>query len=201
MDSIKEQRRKLQDFFSVKGNWDLFAAIKQRKDVISLRLIEFFITNYCIINDVLYGLVHDNGINTKIDFTTNEGGKGIGIGPEIKSINVRQSYLLQISLLHKRNFDPCCRRGKYLMNGIITNDAQLAFFKWAIENRVIDWLRENIDVVKRGMRQEEYEKKQARTLHEGKEFRPRKDTLSRKRFKAKHNFSVMHIIQNVDESW
>ena len=88
------------------------------KDIISLRLVDWFVTNYSKHNNII-----------------------------INKISVYESYKLQLRDLSKRNFDPFCRgyriQQKVGDNIITTTNAQISFFKWAIHNKIIDYIRKN----------------------------------------------------------
>ena len=88
------------------------------KDIISLRLIDWFVTNYSKRNNII-----------------------------INKIRVYESYKLQLRDLSKRNFDLFCRgyriQQKVGDNIITTTNAQILFFKWAIHNKIINYIREN----------------------------------------------------------
>jgi hypothetical protein len=88
------------------------------EDIISLRLIDWFVTNYSKKNNII-----------------------------INKIRVYESYKLQLRGLSKKNFDPFCRgdriQQKVDNNIITTTNAQILFFKWAIHNKIIDYIRKN----------------------------------------------------------
>jgi len=88
------------------------------EDIISLRLIDWFVTNYSKKNNII-----------------------------INKIRVYESYKLQLRGLSKKNFDPFCRgdriQQKVGNNIITTTNAQILFFKWAIHNKIIDYIRKN----------------------------------------------------------
>jgi len=69
----------------------------------------------------------------------------------------------QLKSYQKKIFDPFCRRNRIAFQydpndsskTICTTVGQLNFFKWAIENKVIDYLRKHIDAVEKHMNQQE----------------------------------------------
>jgi len=99
---------------------------------ISLRIIDWFTTNYAKKNYTIY--------STKTN-------------PRFKVYN---NYKLELDGCSKRRFDPFCRWERtqipYKNNTFIsTTIGQLNFFKWAIENNVIDYIEENYEEIENDM--------------------------------------------------
>jgi hypothetical protein len=100
----------------------LFDILEKRKGI-SLRNLEWFITDY------------SKKIN--LTYTTNEG----------KNFSVHCSYKSSLDGYSKKLFDPFCRTQKFEYeipnsNGIKiqTTVAQLNFIKWCIQNNIIDYI-------------------------------------------------------------
>ena len=98
-------------------------------DKISLRIIDWFVTNYSKKYDSMYTLYDRNG-------------------EKLNPFNVFHSYKSQLKSYSKKFFDPFCRRNriKYKYNDtdmLSTTIGQLNFFKWAINNGVIDYIKDN----------------------------------------------------------
>ena len=97
------------------------------KDEISIRMINWFITIYCKQNQVII----DN------------------------KFNVFKNYKLQLKDLSKKNFDPFCKKDRIQIKigniNINTSNGQLTFFKWALKNDIIKYIRSNIDVITNSM--------------------------------------------------
>ena len=105
-----------------------------KKDGLSLRLIDWFITNYSKKCNVYY-LIYRKSNGT---LTLNE-------SEAIHSqFNVYQSYKSQLKAYSKKKFDPFCRRERIIfysrLGNIETTVGQLNFFKWAINNMVIEYI-------------------------------------------------------------
>ena len=69
---------------------------------------------------------------------------------------VFSNYKGQLKSYHKRNFDPFCRNIRIHFyydnnNFIITTVGQLNFFKWAIENNILNYIEQNIKVIEEDM--------------------------------------------------
>lgn len=98
-------------------------------DKISLRIIDWFVTNYSKKYDSMYILYNRDG-------------------KKLNPFNVFHSYKSQLKSYSKKFFDPFCRRNriKYKYNDmdtLSTTIGQLNFFKWAINNGVIDYIKNN----------------------------------------------------------
>jgi hypothetical protein len=114
---------------------------------ISLRSIDWFITNYSKKNNVYY-IVHELEDGTPTD---NE-----ALSTKSRNFNVHQSYKSQLKAYSKKSFDPFCRRRRLLFplnenKHINTTIGQLNFFRWAISNRVTDYIHENKSVIEEDM--------------------------------------------------
>lgn len=117
---------------------------------ISLRLIDWFVTNYCKKFNVIYNLNDfiDNELNNnKIKNTSSSFDN---------YILVHNNYKGQLKAYSKKNFDPFCRRNRIRFyyddnKYFITTVGQLNFFKWAIENNIINYIKKNIKDVENDM--------------------------------------------------
>ena len=114
---------------------------------ISLRIIDWFVTNYSKKNNIHYPLyLTPTGKITVIDNTPNQ---------IYKQINIYQSYKSQLKSYSKKNFDPFCRRDRInficKQYTISTTIGQLNFFKWAIDNLVIDYIKNNYEKIEDDM--------------------------------------------------
>lgn len=137
----------LLQFFSNPEYKQIIVPILTDSVPISLRILDYFITNY-------------SRDNTKI----------IVNDPILRDFNVYSSYKSQLKAFNKKLFDPFCRmhnQGKikkfklYYTDTkyITTTTGQLNFFKWAIENRIIDYVVEHYNEIKSDLKLKESEKK------------------------------------------
>ena len=123
---------------------------------ISLRLIDWFVTNYSKKNLII---IHNK--KKQIERFGNGSSK---ISPKTKrkleekyeEFNVHLNYKAQLKSFQKRQFDPFCRRQRinfYYTNDkhIVTTVGQLNFFKWAIENNILQYIKDNIDTIEKDM--------------------------------------------------
>lgn len=113
------------------NNFDKMLKIITGDSKISLRIIDWFTTNYAKKNYTLYML---NG----------------------KRFKVYDDYKLKLKAYSKKRFDPFCRYTKISVpyrdgQYIETTIGQLNFFKWSIDNKIVDYIEENYDAIERDM--------------------------------------------------
>ena len=131
----------LTKFFCQKINISKLLDIIEGRSKISLRLIDWFVVNYAKKYNIIYNKNYYNKNNRK------EKNK------QIKSFDdlfiVFNDYKSQLKEVSKRHFDPFCRRERIHFyynkdNYILTTVGQLNFFKWAIENNVLEYISDNL---------------------------------------------------------
>ena len=126
----------LHDFFNVSYNRDKLLSVLSDDKTISLRSIDWFITNYSKKNNIYYLVYSDKYGNPSFDDENND---------YKNNMNVFHSYKSQLKAYSKKRFDPFCRRDRILFkmkddNSVETTIGQLNFFKWAISNLVVDYI-------------------------------------------------------------
>tara|TARA_Y100000590_G_scaffold373483_1_gene437312 strand:+ start:21901 stop:22464 length:564 start_codon:yes stop_codon:yes gene_type:complete len=121
--------------------------VTENNNKISLRIIDWFVTNYSKKNNIYYTI-----------FLTPEGEKTFkSEGNQIyKQFNTYHSYKSQLKSYSKKKFDPFCRRRRikfsyYQNKSIETTIGQLNFFKWAIDNLIIDYILDNYSSIEEDM--------------------------------------------------
>lgn len=110
---------------------------------ISLRVIDWFVTNYSKKYNIMYEISCKNNkiIESKIDDSEQK-----------RQFIVYLNYKSQLKSYSKKQFDPFCRRERisyeYLPGKEITTTVgQLNFFKWALENNVIEYIdKHSLDI-------------------------------------------------------
>ncbi len=115
-----------------KDNIDMMLDVINGKSKISLRLLDWFVTRYAK--------------KYKTSYNINDG---------YDRFNVHISYKAQLKSYKKRYFDPFRRRKKfyYVYNKndsdskLYTTIGQLNFFRWAIINGVIDYVKNSYDTI------------------------------------------------------
>uniref|UniRef100_A0A6C0EIC1 Uncharacterized protein n=1 Tax=viral metagenome TaxID=1070528 RepID=A0A6C0EIC1_9ZZZZ len=125
----------LNEFYSDQQNLNKLLDIIKNKSKLSLRIIDWYVTNYSKKNNCNYLLNKDSA---NINF------------------NVYINYKLQLKGYSKKQFDPFCRRERIKFfygkdDFVVTTVGQLNFFKWAISNNVIDSINKALKVVEKDM--------------------------------------------------
>lgn len=134
-------------FFKNPYNRDKLISVLSDDKRISLRSIDWFITNYSKKNNTYYLIYNDNDGNPSFDDKNNE---------YRNNMNVFHSYKSQLKAYSKKRFDPFCRRERLLFkmdleHSVETTIGQLNFFKWAISNLVVDYIELYKDEIEHDM--------------------------------------------------
>lgn len=121
----------LDKFFAINDNKKIMTRVLYN-EVISLRILDWFVSNYSKKNNVVY--------------TTEDG----------RMFNVFMEYKAQLKSYGKKWFDPFCRGGRFDYedcDGIMfsTTVGQLNFFRWALKNEIIKYCIQNLDVIEEDM--------------------------------------------------
>jgi hypothetical protein len=112
---------------------------------ISLRIMDWFVTNYSKKHYTVYDLIGDP--------TTSSSSASSTSTTRPKRFKVYVDYKLKLRAYSKKRFDPFCRWDRINVphkNGttyIQTTLGQLNFFKWAIENEVLRYIQENYSAI------------------------------------------------------
>uniref|UniRef100_A0A6C0CCY2 Uncharacterized protein n=1 Tax=viral metagenome TaxID=1070528 RepID=A0A6C0CCY2_9ZZZZ len=135
----------LKTYYSNDNNLTKLLNIIKFKKSVSLRIIDWFATNYSKKYNTIFVLYKDEDGNKTLKETC-----------EIFSqFNVYNSYKSQLKAYSKKRFDPFCRRERLdiEINGhhLNTTIGQLNFFKWVINNNIIDYIEENIIEIENDM--------------------------------------------------
>lgn len=114
---------------------------------ISLRVIDWFVTNYAKKNHTTYFLEIPS-----VDRVTGEA------STIKKQFIVHIEYKLQLRGYSKESFDPFCRRDRIAFyynrqDFIVTTVGQLNFFRWAINNNIIGYIRDHFSEIEQDMNQ------------------------------------------------
>ena len=134
-------------FFEDDYYQDELVSIIEGTKGISLRSIDWFITNYSKKQNTYY-LIYKDQLNHP---TLDEKDRTFH-----SNMNVHHSYKSQLKAYSKKRFDPFCRRDRLLFdltNGssIETTIGQLNFFRWALQSSVIDYIVQNKEVIETDM--------------------------------------------------
>lgn len=142
-------KNKLVEFYGNKDNLDIYLSIILQKTRLSLRSIDWFVTNYCK--------------KYNINYIINKNDQEVNYFPF-------KSYKLQLKAYSKKFCDPFCRRERVIFDYknsiifdysdnldidhndyIITTIGQLNFFKFAIQHDIINYALENITQIENDM--------------------------------------------------
>jgi len=128
--------KNLMEFYKVNENLKQMLTIINGDSNISLRIVDWFATNYAKKYYTLYTI--NDSSNKTIRF------------------KVYFDYKLKLKAYSKKRFDPFCRWERISIpyksgTCIETTIGQLNFFKWALENKVIDYIEENYDTIEKDM--------------------------------------------------
>jgi hypothetical protein len=124
-------------FYEQNNNLDIMLQIINGHSKISLRIIDWFATNYAKKYFTVYAI-------------NNEYSKGS------RRFKVYVDYKLKLKAYSKKRFDPFCRWDRITIpykNGafIQTTIGQLNFFKWAIENDIVQYIEQHYDTIEDDM--------------------------------------------------
>lgn len=166
----KEILKQLINFYKTnydgkQDNKNLLIPIVKQQTTISLRLLDWLVTNYSKKYDIRYQL----GKSNNSEYISSS-----------ENFNLWLEYKNQLKAFSKESFDPFCRRKRIFYNtkldeiivfkntdidsynkliedyskrddGIVTTVGQLNFFKWAIEKEVIDYAFDNLQKIEADM--------------------------------------------------
>jgi hypothetical protein len=124
--------KSLSKFYAVESNITILLPIVQGTSKISLRVLDWFVTNYCKKNNII--LTNKSGTN----------------------LIVHMDYKNQLKAYAKIYFEPFCRRDRINFiygkgNELLTTVGQLNFFRWAIENNIIEYTVSNMEIIEKDM--------------------------------------------------
>jgi hypothetical protein len=126
----------LTQFFKKKNHLQKMIKIVEGYSPISLRILDWFTTNYSKKLNISYNLIDKNN--------------------NLHKFIVYLDYKAQLKAYSKKQFDPFCRRERIIFydidnNEIETTVGQLNFFRWAIENNIIDYVDKNLKIIEKDM--------------------------------------------------
>jgi hypothetical protein len=160
--------KSLMEFYGDRENIHKMMNIINGESKISLRIVDWFVTNFAKKYYTVYDLP-----------TTRTTGV-----VELTRFKVYNDYKLKLKAYSKRNFDPFCRwerisipydEEKYME----TTLGQLNFFKWAIENNIIDFIRNHYADIEEDMNsRNSTSKKKQEELSQNDKTRKKREELS-----------------------
>ena len=132
--------KNLMEFYNDRENLNKMMRIINGESKISLRIVDWFVTNYAKKYYTVYEIpLHMSNLS--------------GCTTRFKVYN---EYKLKLKAYCKRRFDPFCRWERISIpyddeKQMETTIGQLNFFKWAIENDIIEYIKNNYDTIEKDM--------------------------------------------------
>tara|TARA_B100001093_G_scaffold518064_1_gene601641 strand:- start:555 stop:1115 length:561 start_codon:yes stop_codon:yes gene_type:complete len=130
---------KLLEYYKTNNNMNKMLSIINGESRISLRIVDWFATNYAKKHYTVYT------INSNVDnYDSN------------RRFKVYVDYKLNLKAYSKKRFDPFCRWDRIIIpyddnKHIQTTIGQLNFFKWALENNVVEYIENNYSDIEADM--------------------------------------------------
>ena len=125
---------KLLQFYDIKNLNKVINTINGNSKI-SLRLIDWFVTNYAKKNFIVYNIIDNN---------------------EVRRFKVYQDYKLKLKAYSKKRFDPFCRWERITIPyknelHIETTIGQLNFFRWYIQNDIFKYILNHYEEIENDM--------------------------------------------------
>lgn len=125
--------KSLTEFYKEQKYVEQIKSIVDQNSIISLRILDWFITNYAKKFRTI--IQKDDG----------------------NSMDVYMNYKLMLKSFSKKQFDPFCRKNKIFFyytdeKFIETSCGQLCFFKWCFENGILEYVKNNLDTIEQDMK-------------------------------------------------
>jgi len=148
--------KKLIEYYKEDDKIDIILPIINGTSTLSIRIIDWFVTNYSKKYYTLYDIPIDRIVN---------GEKKI----VYKRFKVYNDYKLKLKAYSKKRFDPFCRWDRihipYKGNTFIqTTIGQLNFFRWALENNIIEYISDHFKHIEQDMNTRNSNAKKNKTL-------------------------------------
>jgi hypothetical protein len=123
----------LKKYYANTSHIERIVDIVDGKSTISLRLIDWYVTNYCKINNIVL-----------LNKSSSE------------YFNVYMNYRAQLKAFKKVQFDPFRRRDRIMYEYskgrfLNTTIGQLNFFRWALENDILEHIEQDLTNIEKDM--------------------------------------------------
>ena len=146
MEEIQSQQQwvlhRLEKFYVNPLNLQKVNTILSGESKLSLRLIDWFATNYAKKYNVAYMLPNQN------------------------YVIVYLSYKNHLKAYSKKMFDPFCRCKRIKFQGFETTIGQLNFFEWIISEGVLEYIEKNYETIQKDMEQRTQKLSKTKKRHE-----------------------------------
>lgn len=168
----------LYKYYQEDKNLDKMLPIVTGNEKVSLRVLDWFVTNYSKKKDITYNIRKNN---------------------DSVRFNVYQDYKNKLKSYNKRFFDPFCRQNKKNLTNkiafkcskdkyIVTTIGQLNFFRWAIRNKVIDYVESNLDDISKHMNENNSNRKKYKVKNSLQ--KPEKESVQRYKINTTIDFGT-----------
>lgn len=128
-------RRCLLAYYDKGDNLQRMLSIINGESKISLRIVDWFVTNYAKEFWTTYDVVGSDG--------------------NARRFKVFKEYKQMLNSYSKMRFDPFCRWDReylpYGSHSIQTTIGQMNFFKWALEHKIVDYIEDNYEEIRADM--------------------------------------------------
>ncbi len=165
----------LMSFYREPKNIQRMVSVINGESHLSLRIIDWFVTNYAKKNGTTYDI--ENG----------------------RRFKVHHDYKLKLKAYSKKNFDTFCRWERITIPynetaSIETTIGQLNFFKWAIDHHILEYISENYQEIENDMNSRNSTSKKKDPIDDasGKTRKKREElSISACKFIKKENVSIV----------
>jgi hypothetical protein len=163
-------------FYNKDGNMDIMLKIITGESKISLRIVDWFATNYAKKYYTLYSI------------------------DDVRRFKVYVDYKLKLKAYSKKRFDPFCRWDRISVpykdgTFIETTIGQLNFFKWALENKVIKYIEDNYETIEKDMNARNSTSKRKENAVDNSKTRKKREELSISATKSIKKEKVEIVVQ------
>ena len=153
----------LMEFYKNEDYLETMLKIITGESKISLRIVDWFATNYAKKYFTLYTIQDSSGYDRRF--------------------KVYVDYKLKLKAYSKKRFDPFCRWDRISIpykgsTHIETTIGQLNFFKWTLENNVIQYIADHYDDIEKDMNNRNSTSKRKEVLVENTKTRKKREELS-----------------------
>jgi len=169
----------LMDFYKDEKTLNRMLKIITGESKISLRIVDWFSTNYAKKYYTIFNI--DDSENSR-------------------RFKVYVDYKLKLKAYSKKRFDPFCRWDRISIpykkdTCIETTIGQLNFFKWALENKVIDYIEENYEIIEKDMNNRNSTSKRKEQVLDNSKTRKKREELSVSATKSIKKEKVEIVVQ------
>jgi hypothetical protein len=164
-------------FYKKNDNLNKMLLVVTGESKVSLRIVDWFATNYAKKYYIVYEIKTNNNDEVKEN-------KIVSTIPDYsRRFKVYNDYKLKLKAYSKRRFDPFCRWDRITIpykenSSIQTTIGQLNFFKWVIENNIIQYIEQHYDAIENDMNGRNSTSKKKETVMDASKTRKRREELS-----------------------